>query len=738
MIQTYYDLFVGLSAVMMLFFVLQWRKNASFEYMFTFALVPVVNLGYAWLARSVNLEQAIIAQKITYLGGCFLHLFLFMGIVSLCNIRLKPWIKTLMLFVAFLMYGCVLTMDRGSLFYRNVGFEFVDGMGHLVKEYGPLHTVFYVYMVLIMVASVAALIYAMRFRPETSIRNLYVLIVLDVISVTAFFGGRAIGKSLGVDIEVMPAFYVAAEAIFIILFHRIRLYDVSSGIAETLLEEGDDGIICFDLTRHFLVGNKTAKKIIPSLATAKADSLLDPEKPEYRQILDCLNFFSNSEIVTDPYELNVGDRIYEIVPNNMYEGDRKVGYYLLLIDVTKDRHYNQRLKEAADAAIAAEKAKGSFLAQMSHEIRTPINAVLGMNEMILREAKDNDIIDYAESIQSAGKTLLLLINSILDFSKIESGKMEIVPVRYSTVEMIRSCLMSIMPRASAKRLSVIKDIDEGLPRELFGDDVRVSQIIVNLLTNAVKYTEKGSITLSIKGGRRIEGKIELLVSVKDTGIGIKEEEMPKLFESFGRAELKRNRNIEGTGLGMSIVTGLLDMMDSKLEVKSVYGEGSEFSFCLLQEIYDERTIGYVNIESEKKKAARPDVVQIPGKEILVVDDNQMNLKVASRFLKLSGVEADTALSGMEALEMVSKKKYDMIFLDHMMPKMDGIETLSEMWKKRLIGEDTVVIALTANAIMGAKETYLEAGFDDYMSKPIDIKNLDELLRKYFTGEKNGA
>ncbi len=730
MVILFYKACVGLSAVMLLLFVMEWRKNAAFEYMFTFALVPVVNLGYVWLADSDNLEEAMIAQKIIYIGGCFLNLFLLFGIFSICNIKLKSWVKTLLIFAAFLMYGGTLTMDKGELYYKSVTFKKVGELTLLEKEYGPIHTVFYIYMIVILLASVLVLVYAMIYRPGTSIRNLIILIIMDAASLVAFFGEKILAAVAGMEFEVMPAFYIIAEIVFLILFHRIRLYDVSSGIAETLLEDGDDGIICFDRYKRFLVCNRTAKKILPTLNKAKADMQLK-EVPEFKKIIHCLNLFSNNEISKDPDVLEQNGKIYEIVPNYMLDGNVKCGYYLMLYDVTKDRLYARQMKDAAEAAIAAEKAKGSFLAQMSHEIRTPINAVLGMNEMILREAKDDDILDYSESIQSAGKTLLLLINSILDFSKIESGKMEIVPVKYKTVDMIGNCMNSVMPRAASKSLAVYKEIDKNLPSRLFGDDVRVTQIIVNLLTNAVKYTEKGGITLIIKELSRADGGIMLRVEVKDTGIGIKPEDMGKLFESFGRIEEKRNRNIEGTGLGMSIVTGLLQMMNSKLEVNSVYGEGSTFAFNLYQEISDETPIGDFEVSSgEKKKVVKQEVVKFPGKEILVVDDNGMNLKVASRFLKLSDINADLAKSGQEAIDLVKTKEYDMIFLDHMMPKMDGMETLALMKEQNILPEKTKVVALTANAIMGAKENYLNAGFDDYMSKPIDLKSLGEMLKKY--------
>ena len=397
---------------------------------------------------------------------------------------------------------------------------------------------------------------------------------------------------------------------------------------------------------------------------------------------------------------------------------------------------NRRMKDAADAALAAGKAKSQFLAQMSHEIRTPINAILGMNEMILRESGDEDILDYAGDISSAGKTLLAIINSILDFSKIEDGKMEIIPVRYETAELIYSLEASVYERARAKSLDLSVVVDEKLPSAMYGDDVRISQVISNLLTNAVKYTDEGEIVLTISEAGRDGSSVRLFVSVRDTGIGIKEEDKERLFESFERLDKKRNRSIEGTGLGMSIVTRLLAMMDSSLNVESTYGVGSVFSFELKQKIADETPMGpYSRINfkgagSDRKESS----FFAPEARVLVVDDNRMNLKVAKSLLKLNGIVPDLAESGSEAMEISGHKRYDIILLDHMMPGIDGIETLHKMREERIITRETVVVALTANAVVGSREKYLKAGFDDYLAKPIDVQQLEAMLKEYLPEE----
>ena len=408
---------------------------------------------------------------------------------------------------------------------------------------------------------------------------------------------------------------------------------------------------------------------------------------------------------------------------------------LILRRTKKERDERESLLIKSERAVAASEAKSSFLSGMSHEIRTPINAVLGMNEMILRESRDSKILEYASNIQAAGKTLLSLINSILDFSKIEEGKMEIIPVRYDTASVINNLVVSISERAKAKNLELIVEADPELPARMIGDDVRLSQVIMNLLTNAVKYTEKGSVRFSISGGERKDGDIQLRVSVQDTGIGIKQEDMPRLFESFERLDEVRNHNIEGTGLGMSIVTRLLDMMGSRLEVESVYGKGSTFSFTVTQKIADETPIGdYAHrLELSRSSAAR-EQLWAEGARILVVDDNEMNLKVAENLLQLFGVVPDLVDSGFKAVEQMRREHYNIVFLDHMMPKMDGVETLRLLKKEQLVPADTKIIVLTANAVVGAKEQYLNAGFDDYLSKPIDVGKLEELLKRHLPQE----
>ncbi len=390
----------------------------------------------------------------------------------------------------------------------------------------------------------------------------------------------------------------------------------------------------------------------------------------------------------------------------------------------------------ADLALARaeSKAKSSFLSNMSHEIRTPINAVLGLDEMIIRESSDETIEGYAIDIKNAGKQLLSIINDILDFSKIEAGKMEIIPVEYELSSAINDLVNMTSVRAKDKHLNFFVNTDKNVPHKLYGDEIRLKQVILNILTNAVKYTEKGSVLLTINFEKLDEENVNLLISVQDTGIGIKKEDIEKLYKPFQRVDEERNRTIEGTGLGMTIVQQLLNLMGSAISVQSEYGKGSTFSFAVKQKVLSWDPMGDFS-EMYKKSLASAEKYResfhAPNAKILVVDDTKLNLTVIKGLLKLTQIQVDTASSGAEALKLVVQNKYDILFIDHRMPGMDGIETLHVMQQSaENLNKGVPCVALTANAISGAREVYLHEGFNDYLSKPVDSVKLEKLILRY--------
>ncbi|MCR5090683.1 MAG: response regulator [Oscillospiraceae bacterium] len=420
-----------------------------------------------------------------------------------------------------------------------------------------------------------------------------------------------------------------------------------------------------------------------------------------------------------------------------------IGYMLgscLLHTFVVSNEMDELLQRQSELAIAANKAKTAFLSHMSHEIRTPISSVLGMNEMVLRESSEPQVLTYAENIRASGSTLLGLVNDILDFSKIEAGKLEVIPVDYDLSSVINDLVNMIRTRAEAKGLQLNLDFNPGTPKLLRGDEIRLKQIITNILTNAVKYTEKGSVTFSLDydPAPDSDDDVILAVSVSDTGIGIRPEDMDRLFSEFDRLEEKRNRRIEGTGLGMAITRRLLEMMGSSLSVRSVYGEGSVFSFRLRQRVLGREGLGNY-AESCRAAVHQPRKYRAkfiaPEATVLMADDNPMNILVFRGLLKETGLQIDTAESGDECLALTEKRKYDLIFLDHMMPVKDGIETLHELRARpRNPNHDTPVICVTANAVSGAREQYIREGFDDYLTKPFDTSRLEETIMNWLPKE----
>ena len=393
------------------------------------------------------------------------------------------------------------------------------------------------------------------------------------------------------------------------------------------------------------------------------------------------------------------------------------------------------VEEQNQQLLRADQAKSAFISNMSHEIRTPINAVLGMNEMIIRETTDEKIRGYANDIKIASRLLLSIINDILDYSKIEVGKMEIIPVEYKPAELLRNVCNLVAGRLKDKEIAFELRMNPKIPRKLYGDEVRVTQVITNILTNAAKYTEKGMVTFSVDVESMDDTGIRLRVSIEDTGIGMREEDLDKLFSAFTRLDEKKNRNIEGTGLGMNIVARLLEQMGSKIEVESTYGVGSKFSFVLSQGIVDVTPMGIFNLEkgnqSTEKKEQRKEL-SISKARILAVDDSRTNLRVIKALLKRTKAEVVLAQSGKEALELLQQNQFDLVLLDHFMPEMDGVETLGNIRKLGAAYENIPVIVLTANVVPGARDFYLGMGFDDFLEKPINVELLEKQLRHWLT------
>lgn len=698
-----------------------WKSTAHSWLFFGCATTLVNNVGYLFELRASSGDVYYVAMQLSYLGRVWIAFALLMFIAELVKYNIPACARVAFALINVITYICLTTTKHTGLYYKTTEFSY-DGQFLVFKHQNGLWH--YIWDATLIVYIVYGLyIFAIMYRKE---KNEMVKKRLQMVL------HSMIVQSVFVVIEIfhlIPAFYmydltmlgfpIAAVFMFIAIF-RFKLLDTKKIAREYVVDEISEGIVATDDTGRVRLYNKAAQNIFPELLYAPA------------RVVERLR-----EAIETGDNIEHNDRIYTPEANELVRDGVNAGMIFALVDATEHYRYLEELSEQKRIADAANKAKSSFLANMSHEIRTPLGAVLGMDEMILREAKDEQILSYAEAIQTAGHTLLSLISDVLDFSKIEEGKMEILPTQYDLAIVLDDLMNMVRERAEKKGLMLLRCVEGEIPRYLYGDEIRIKQIVTNLLVNAVKYTEKGEVKLDVGYRKNAEDEIFLRFQVSDTGIGMKEEDLERLCTPFARLEEGRNRTIEGSGLGMSIVKQLLTLMDSELMVKSVYGEGSEFSFEIKQKVVKWEQIGdrVTDLEAVAgRREAYRELFHAENAHVLVVDDNEVNLIVVQNLLKATRVQLDTAMSGKEAIARAHERQYDVIFIDHMMPEMDGIETLHGI-KEETESEHTIYVALTANAISGAREFYLSKGFDDYLSKPIDGRLLEEMLKKYLPKEK---
>ena len=683
-----------------------------------FTLMDVA--GYFFELQSKSLEVTRLAVKMEYIGTtmgllCFLY---FACLYSKHrNDKSIRFIQGFYTVNHFFILSLVFTIDYNTLYYKNIDYSIEDGIYLWIFEPGIFYywwtvstAVLGLLIALIMIQSV--LEHKGQKRPE-----LLVIFGASLLPL-GFWVLRLLGL-LGYY-DSYPLSMLFTESLLVLVMYHYRLFDTVQGAKDRVVDEIREGILVTDDMGQIVYFNREAGMIFP-------DVDWDDKEMVAEQVFHFMESHEEGFIIKD--------RFYKWQRNEIDDDNRrKAGILYRISDMTDNYLYTKQLIELKEDAERANEAKSSFLARMSHEIRTPINAVLGMNEMILRETESDNIREYASNIHSAGKTLLTIINDILDLSKIESSRMEIVENDYDLGRLLIDVENMISMRAEEKNLNFKIMVDRKLPARLHGDDMRIKQCMTNLLTNSVKYTKEGTITLKVDSVNNRDDTINLWVTVSDTGIGIKEEELYKLFDPFTRLDLMQNKSIEGTGLGLSISKRLMEMMGGSMTVESVYGKGSSFSFVVPQKIVGDGLLGDYKANAARMSGQDSGVHKAfiaPKAKILAVDDNRVNITVVKGLLKRIKVQFDSALSGQECLDKIREKHYDIILLDHMMPYMDGIETLRAMKQmEEYMREQSVVIALTANAIVGAKEEYLKEGFEDYLSKPIDSAKLEAMIRQY--------
>ena len=660
-----------------------------------------------------DMREMIALCKTEYCGKCFANYLALTFILSYYGIRRSRKIMLTLFGINLAMFVVIMTCDYHQLYYTSFATEATSSGNILILGKAPLYYFYMIFCLIEMIMYLYVCIKPAYQQTRQGARVIQALLILAGIMPFLMLLLYLSGITGGFDTTPLGIFF--SVVLLFTAVNRYGLFDTVQSAKEAVIESMDEGIIVSDNNMKFLYANPAACELFPEMKLGEG-------------------IISESEIQAI-YEqtgtvIDLKDKSYEIRNTEIRDEVRVRGYMLSVIDVTDVMAQAKMMRELKEKAEKASHVKSAFLANMSHEIRTPMNAILGMTEIALRGNLENQQRDAIEQIKSASLTLITIINDILDFSKMESGKMEIVEADYDVMTMVQDVYHIIAGKVDEKNLKLEITINPTIPTRLYGDEIRMKQVLINLVNNAVKFTEQGSVHLTVEYERRGE-EILFKGSVKDTGIGIRPEDMERIFNSFEQSDTFRNRKKEGSGLGLAISRQLLHLMGGDLHVESEYRHGSNFYFEVPQRIVDESPCGAFVLNEKQPRAERVteyDDFRAPEAKVLIVDDNLVNRKVAAGLMRPFEMQIDTAKSGEEAIRMVKEKEYHLIFMDHMMPDMDGVEATHVI--RELEGEyykNVPIIALTANAISGVKEMFLEEGMSDFIAKPINVKELSEKI-----------
>lgn len=703
----------------------------------TSACAVIYTFGYLCEFIAGSVTQTLTSVAFEYLGVVFLGTIYLAFVCEYCEVKVRHTVWVAAVLVDIVLLAFAVTSGNHCLYFASAVWSDTGVIRpHVAFVCGPVYYIFvlvqFAYVVCAEVIVIRKIKKVVRDTEKKRLKTMAYTCILPGI-------GILFGQVWLSDEYDMTSFFVSVVAVYLTyMLTHWRKVNITNKAYSSLFKDLEEGVIVADVNHNYLDCNAAATYIFPEIREREAGvSLDDIDVP--------LCSFGK----TDVFSRN--GKFYQSLAKPIIEARKQVGYLIVISDVSalyEQVNEMQDLKEEADTANAA---KSAFLANMSHEIRTPLNAIIGMAELSERETKPEVIRDYITQIKSAGKMLLDIVCETLDLSKAESGKLDIVPVEFDSYDLFNSVINVINMRIGDKPVKFLIDIDPEIPTRLFGDDIRIRQIMINFLGNAEKYTQSGSILLKIDFDILEARKINLKVSVADTGSGIKEEDMDKLFKPFSQVDMKKNRKIVGTGLGLCISAKLIDEMEGKHYVESVYGKGSTFSFEIPVSVitpdpmapgcprtvfetdkYQAFNLFNINkTENFEVKEEPKEEPKYPWAKVLVVDDNKVNVKVLCAYLKQFDITAIQCYSGVDALKMVEQEEFDLIFMDHMMPEMDGAETASNIRKSDKEHNKTVpIVACSANVMKGADELFLESGMNDYISKPVQFEILKKKVIKY--------
>ena len=681
----------------------------------------VQNVGYLLELTAPTVEAAMTAVTVEKVGSAFTPLCYCWFIYIYCSVAPPRIFLRSLGAVSFLSLPAVF-FNWYDLFYREIRWEAsASGFHYVNLTYGPLYVIFMIGQTIIPYAlCIYILANAIRERPERQLNRQYWTILLisslPVIVLIAY-----ILKIVNI-FDFTPVTLTVSMSMVVIIVWSRRNYDFRHLAAEKVLESMGDGVIALDDHDRLVSYNRAAADIFPCLS--------DHQRGENIRVVEGFREEMLNKDIPQSFSLN-GQHYESHSKHIIDENGRVQGCVILILDMTDIKSYINEIKRVRREAEKASIAKSEFLANMSHEIRTPMNAIIGLNDIIMEECGDTDIYGYAKDVQTAAKNLLTIINDILDLSKVEAGKMDLVIVNYYIKDMADQ-IIGLMDMAASQSGLILKyECDQTIPCRYSGDDGRIKQILLNILSNAIKFTKKGYVRVYITGKPGTNEDEELLTfCVEDTGCGIREEDLQKIFDDFRQVDSRRNRSVEGTGLGLAIVKHMVKLMKGTIQVESIYGKGTTVTITIPQKIVDRQPVSEMQ-ELPQPEQKDSDIFTAPGVKVLIVDDNVINRKVARGFLKNYGFDLTEAESGPEAIEKVRLERFDIIFMDHMMPDMDGVEAAKII--RSDCGENgaaPVIIALTANAMEGMRERFLEHDFQDFIAKPLDRTELNKVLMRW--------
>lgn len=641
------------------------------------------------------------------------------------NIKIPQWVIHLLLVVNMGFYVMIATVDYHHLYYKDYWLApSKANLNGYTLEISPA-PMYYVYMAFLLAEIMTTIgIIISSYCSQRSMPNkgkIHFLMIAAMLSPMLLLSLRILKILKGDDPTPLG---ILLSCIFMsIAVVKYGLFDPVKNAKNYIIDNLKEAVIVTDADHRFLFLNSMADKIITSINKEQGYSTDDKI---YAFIQGSQDFFDWK------------DRHYQVEETVLKDNELIQGYMMTIVDVTKIIEQNHLMKRLVLQTEDANRAKTNFVSNMSHEIRTPMNSIVGITEILLRSRHSPKEQEYLLNIQSSGRVLLTIINDVLDCSKMEAGKMQLFDEPYDTCSLFHDLRISMENRIGHSGLELIYDIDQDIPCKLKGDMGRIRQVIINLVNNAIKYTEKGSVRFSVHVRQKNTDKVMLYYEVADTGIGIRKEDQKILFDAFQRVEMDRNRYVEGTGLGLTISQNLVNMMGGVIEVESEYGKGSRFFFTIEQTIIDPTPVSAVNYNGQKDNVTEKEAECLfiaPEAHILLVDDNELNLVVAKELLKPLRMQIDTAENGLQAVKMVRGSQYDLVLMDHMMPVMDGIvatKTIRELPDEKY--KKLPIIALTANAMVDARKEFLNAGMNGFVAKPIDFTRICNQLKLWLPKE----